>query len=71
VDSLSKVTGTVNNNTINSNVVSTEIQADTEIPEFPSIVLPVAAILGLLLFSQHKRKEKKSNHFSVINTFKF
>ncbi|RXA21915.1 PEF-CTERM sorting domain-containing protein [Methanosarcina sp. MSH10X1] len=28
-----------------------------EVPEFPSMVLPVAAILGLLFISQHRRKE--------------
>jgi hypothetical protein len=58
VDSLSKATCTVNSNIINSNLVSTEIKADTEIPELPTMVLPVAAILGLLLLPQHKRKEK-------------
>jgi hypothetical protein len=58
VDSLSKATCTVNSNTISSNLVSTEIKADTEIPEFPTMVLPVAAILGLLFLYQHKRKEK-------------
>ncbi|MGV8075906.1 MAG: PEF-CTERM sorting domain-containing protein [Methanosarcina sp.] len=27
-------------------------------PEFPSIALPVASILGLMFISQYKRKEK-------------
>ena len=30
---------------------------DTQIPEFPSIALPVAAIIGLIFISQ-RRKEK-------------
>ena len=38
-----------NTNTINS---------DVEIPEFPSIVLPVMAILGLLFILQGRRKER-------------
>jgi hypothetical protein len=57
VRSLSHATGTFNGNEIRSDVVNLEIKADTQIPEFPSIVLPVAAILGLLFLSQHKRKE--------------
>ncbi len=51
-------TGASNGNEIKSNIDTVTVRADTEIPEFPPIVLPVAAILGLILISQHKRKER-------------
>lgn len=31
---------------------------ETPIPEFPSVVLPVAAIMGILLISQNRKKER-------------
>lgn len=31
---------------------------DTQVPEFPSIALPVASILGLIFISQYRKKEK-------------
>jgi uncharacterized repeat protein (TIGR01451 family) len=37
--------------------VSANIIPPTQIPEFPSIVLPVASILGLIFVSQYRRKE--------------
>ncbi len=41
-------------------VKSASASADTQIPEFPTIALPVAAAVGLVLFIQ-QRKEKKSH----------
>lgn len=43
---------------INKDLGSTYLASGTEIPEFPSIVLPVAAIMGILLISQNRRKER-------------
>ena len=51
-------TGAFNSNEIKSNTDTVTLKADIEIPEFPSIVMPVAAILGLILISQLKRKEE-------------
>jgi hypothetical protein len=39
-------------------VGSTWVAGSSNIPEFPTVVLPVAAILGLFLIMQHKRKEE-------------
>ncbi len=55
VTSLADATGTYNGKEIRSNTDTVKIKADTQIPEFPSIVLPVLAIFGLILFS-HRRK---------------
>ncbi len=56
-------TGTYNGKTVNSNeatatVTSTAKPPDTSIPEFPSIAIPVAAVLGIMFISQRRRKEK-------------
>jgi hypothetical protein len=45
-------------NSVNLEFNTDTINADTQIPEFPSIVLPVMAILGLIFISQRKRKER-------------
>jgi hypothetical protein len=49
-------TGRCNDNEIKSNIDSITIKADTQIPEFPSVILPLAAILGLLFITQRKRQ---------------
>jgi len=36
----------------------TKMLPDTQIPEFPSIALPVASILGLIFVSQYRKKEE-------------
>jgi uncharacterized repeat protein (TIGR01451 family) len=56
-------TGTCNGKTVNSNeatatVTSTAKPPDTQIPEFPSVALPVVAVLGIMFISQRRRKEK-------------
>ncbi len=57
-------TSTYNRNTVYSNEATATVTStktpppDTQIPEFPSIALPVASILGLMFISQYKRKEK-------------
>jgi uncharacterized repeat protein (TIGR01451 family) len=56
VTSLADATGTYNGKEIRSNTDTLKIKADTQIPEFPSIVLPVLAIFGLIFISQHRRK---------------
>ncbi len=49
---------TFNSMDLEFNTDTDKINADAQIPEFPSIVLPVMAILGLIFISQHKRKER-------------
>ena len=57
-------TGTFNNKPVSSNEVAAKVTAtqstppDTQIPEFPSMALPVAAIIGLLFISQRRRKDR-------------
>ncbi|WP_292465022.1 PEF-CTERM sorting domain-containing protein [Methanolobus sp.] len=43
--------------TIESEVDSASRYVNTEIPEFPTIALPVAAILGLAFFMQRRKEE--------------
>ena len=40
-------------------VISHGCTGDTEIPEFPTIILPIAAIIGLVFFYQHKKKKEE------------
>jgi hypothetical protein len=58
VTSRASATGTSNGKEIRSNTDIVTLKADAQIPEFPSIVLPVMAILGLLFISLRKRKER-------------
>lgn len=51
-------TGIYNCKEVKSNAATEIITGSTDIPEFPSIALPVAAILGLIFISQYRRKEK-------------
>lgn len=32
---------------------------ETEIPEFPTVALPIAAVIGLVFFFQHKKKKEE------------
>jgi hypothetical protein len=58
VINLASATGTYNNAEVKSNTDTVKIMADTEIPEFPSIVLPIVAILGIMFILQRNRKEE-------------
>ena len=56
-------TGTYGGKEVRSNTDTETVTAkistpDTQIPEFPSIALPVASILGLVFISQYRRKEE-------------
>jgi len=56
VTSLANATGTFNGMEVKSNTGNVTIKADTEIPEFPSIVLPVAAVMGIMLILGRRRQ---------------
>ena len=64
VTNTAHATGTFSGKDITSEEVTATVTAtktpppDTQIPEFPSIALPVASILGLMFISQYRRKEK-------------
>ncbi|MFZ2497664.1 DUF7507 domain-containing protein [Methanosarcina sp.] len=64
VTNTAHATGTFSGKDITSEEVTATVTStktpppDTQIPEFPSIALPVASILGLMFISQYKRKEK-------------
>jgi hypothetical protein len=55
---LVSTTGTFNSMDLEFNTDTETINADAQIPEFPSVVLPVITILGLIFISQRKRKER-------------
>jgi uncharacterized repeat protein (TIGR01451 family) len=64
VTNTAHATGTFSGKDITSEEVTATVTStktpppDTQIPEFPSIALPVASILGLMFISQYRRKEK-------------
>jgi hypothetical protein len=58
VTNLASATGTSNGKEIVSNTDAVTLKADVYIPEFPSIILPVMAILGLFFILQRRRDGK-------------
>ena len=56
VTSLANATGTCNGMEVKSDTGNVTIKADTEIPEFPSIVLPVATVMGIMLILGRRRQ---------------
>ncbi|AKB61300.1 DUF7507 domain-containing protein [Methanosarcina mazei] len=62
ITNIAYATGTYRGQEVTSNTdtvtVNKNTLPDTQIPEFPSIALPVASILGLIFISQYRKKEK-------------
>lgn len=56
VTSLANATGKFNGMKVKSSISNITVKADTEIPEFPSIVLPVAAVMGIMFILGRRRQ---------------